>query len=58
MTLKTAWSEKISITEMQRLKTACARIKKSPAPEDTLRSRLVNGNKHCPNMENTSINSY
>ena len=58
ISMKAIVSEKIPLTDMQSLKTVCEGIKKSPASQDTLTTRLVNGNKHCPNMENASINSY
>ena len=58
MSLKGIGSEKISLTDMQCPKTVCLRIEKSPVAQDTLKSRLVNSNKHCSNMENATINSY
>ena len=58
ISMKAIGSEKILLTDMQSLKTVCQRIKKSPASQDTLTKCLVNGNKHCSNMEITTINSY
>ena len=58
MSMKALGSEKISLTNMQTLKTVCQRIDKSPVSYDTLTSRLVNGNKHSSNVEDAAINSY
>ena len=51
-------SKKISLTDMQNFKTVCEGIKKSPASQDTLTSRLLNGNKHSSNLESATINSF
>ena len=59
MSMKAIVSEKISLTDMESLKTLlCYCIKKSPISQDTFTSRLVKSNKHCSNVENTTINSY
>ena len=58
MSMKEIVPKKISLTDMQSLKTVCSRIYKSPVSQDTLTSRLVNGNKHCSNIENATINGY
>ena len=58
MSMKAIALEKISLTDMQSVKTVFERIDKSPVSKDTLTSRLDIGNKHCSNMENATINSY
>ena len=58
MSVKAIGSEKISLTDMQSLKTVCSGIKKSLSSHDTLRSRPVNSKKPCSNMENATINSF
>ena len=58
MSLKAIGSEKMSLTDMQSLKTIFSGINKNQVSKDTLTSRLVIGNKHCSNMENATINSY
>ena len=58
MPMKAIVSEKLSLIDMQSLKTVCQCINKSPLSYDTLTRRLVNGNKHSSNMEDATINSY
>ena len=59
MSMKAIVSEKISLTDMESLKTLlCYCIKKSLVSQHTFTRSLVNSNKHCSNVENTTINSY